>query len=131
MEVLDILGDKFTVQEFSVSSNRPTESSKDQPSSKWNINNNLLLCGFLIITDRNQVATTHPPDPTRDVEEQNPGCDKLTPVPLVTVNYQVWQPIRPTKQTLLPVVLEPSLRLLNRRLYRQRWGAVWGVKLQR
>lgn len=48
-EELDILGNEFTIDKLSVSSNRPAEASKHQTSGQRNINDNLLLGRFLFI----------------------------------------------------------------------------------
>ncbi|KAI9091665.1 hypothetical protein K1719_028108 [Acacia pycnantha] len=85
--------------ENGLTSDGPTESSEHQTGSEGHVDDNLLLCQFLVIPNRNQVALTHPPNPTRDVQEQNPGHDELSPVPLVSVHDQMGQPVRPAQKT--------------------------------
>lgn len=109
---LDVLDNKITSDERSVSRNRPDKPSEKQTTCQGHVNDDLLLGRLLLIPYSNQVAPTYPPDPTRDVQEQNPGSDKLTPVPLVTTHDQMRKPIRATKQTLFPVIVEPTFRLL-------------------
>lgn len=48
---LDILGNEFTIDKLSVSSNRPAEASEDQTGSQRHINDNLLLGRLLIISN--------------------------------------------------------------------------------
>ena len=87
---LNILGNEIAIEQGSVSSNRPNEATEDETTSQWNINYDLFHRRFLLITNRNQVASPHPPDPSRNVEEQKSRCYELSPMPLVSVHYQVW-----------------------------------------
>jgi len=128
---LNILGNEVTVDELSVGSNGPAEAPEEQARGERNVDDDLLHGGFFLIPDGNKVAPTHPPDPTRDVQEQDPRSDEFAPVPLVPAHDQVRQPVGAAQKPLLPVVVKPPLRLLHRRLYGQGGGAVRRVQLQR
>uniref|UniRef100_A0A7C8ZJ22 Uncharacterized protein n=1 Tax=Opuntia streptacantha TaxID=393608 RepID=A0A7C8ZJ22_OPUST len=92
---LNSIVNQFAIDELSVSSNGPTETPENKPGSQGHINDDLFLGRLLLIPNGNQVAPTHPPDPPGNVEEEQSGGDKLTPVPLVTAHNQVGQPVRP------------------------------------
>lgn len=127
---LDILDNKITIHELSVSSHRPNETPEKQTRSQRHINDDLLLGWLLLIPYSNQVAPTHPPDPPSNVQEQNPRSDELTPVPLVTAHNQMRKPIRPTKQALFSIIVEPTLCLFYWGFDSQSWCTVGCVKLQ-
>lgn len=127
---LNVLGNKFTVHELSVSSHRPDEASENQASGQRHINDDLLLRWLLVIPDGNQVAPANPPNPPSNVQEQNAGSDKLTPMPLVTADNQMGKPIRATEQTLLAIVGKPPLSLLYGGVDGQGWCTVRCIELQ-
>lgn len=128
---LDILGNEVTVDELSVGSNGPAEPPEEQTRGQRNVDDDLLHGRLFLIPDGNKVTPTHPPDPPGDVQKEDTRSDELAPVPLVSAHDQVRQPVGAAQKPLLRVVVEPPLRLLHRRLYRQGGGAVRLVKLQR
>lgn len=127
---LDVLDDELAIQELSVGSNGPDEAPEHEPRGQGHIDDDFLHGGLLLIPDGDQVAPANPPDPPRDVEEEYPRGDELSPVALVPAHDQVGQPIGAAQQPLLPIVVEPPLGLLHSGLYRERWSAVGGVQLQ-
>lgn len=99
---------EFAINEFSVSGNGPAKPTEDKARSQRDVDDDLFLGGFFIIPYGNQVAPTHPPDPPGYVQEQDPGCNELSPVPLVPAHNQMGQPVWPAQQPLIPVVVEPG-----------------------
>lgn len=90
---LNIGINEFAIQELSVGSNGPDESSPDETVGQWNIDDDLLHSRFLFVSDGDEVAPSNPPDPSSNVQEENAWSDELTPVSLVTTHYQVRQTI--------------------------------------
>lgn len=99
--------DEVSVQERSVGSNGPDEASPGEAVGQGNVDDDLLHGRLLLVSDGDQVASPHPPDPPGNVQEEDAWGYELTPVPLVATHDQVGQPICAAQEPLLPVVIEP------------------------
>ncbi|GLJ20324.1 hypothetical protein SUGI_0368980 [Cryptomeria japonica] len=83
-----IILNELSTKELIGSNNRPDKPLANDAGIKRNIKDDLLLGGFLLSTNNNEVGAPNPPNPSSNIQKEEARSDEFYPMGLVTIDNQ-------------------------------------------
>jgi hypothetical protein len=121
-----ILLQEGIITELSKSSNWPCQTSPEKLPCQWDINDDLLLGRLGLLANSLDILGTSIADPASKVDEADGWVEDITGMAITEgqtwVGDEMGEAISAAEETLLGVVVESSLGLLDGGLQGEGWG---------